>query len=245
MKHRIFETATMRQKWGVRMNQTQLIVMLTHNDYTVADATAVFEACRHTPVQYWGAKEQGIAPDRLKRLFDAVNAAGKYGVLEVVSCDESACLAGAETAIACGCRMLLGTRYFDSVNALCRQHNIRYMPFVGTVSQRPSILEGSAADMIDEARRYAACGVHGIDLLGYRYVGDADALCRSVIEAGGTAVCLAGSINSVERLAQVRALQPSYFTIGSAFFEHRFGESIPEQIAFVCRYMNGEEGCEC
>lgn len=227
------------------MNKTKLIVMLTHNDYTVPDALHVFEACRHTPVQYWGAKEQGIDPDQLKALFAAITAAGKYGVLEVVSYEEKECIEGAHTAVACGCHILLGTRYFDSVNAICQQHNIRYMPFVGIVSQRPSILEGTVEDMLAEARRYAACGVHGIDLLGYRYVGDSTALCRSFIEASGISVCLAGSVNSVERLQEVRALQPDYVTIGGAFFEHRFGESIEEQIRFVCRSINREEDTLC
>ena len=37
---------------------------------------------------------------------------------------------------------------------LCKENNIKYMPFVGKVTERPSILEGEASDMIKEANEY-------------------------------------------------------------------------------------------
>ena len=50
-------------------------------------------------------------------------------------------------------------------------------------------------------------------------------------------VCLAGSINSYKRLDEIKELSPWSFTIGSAFFEKRFGETIAEQIDRVCSYI--------
>ena len=220
------------------MNRMDLIVMLTCNDYTIPNAIEVFESTRHAPAQYWGAKEEGISRQELKKLFAAIRESGKSPVLEVVAYSEEEGIAGAKLAIECGCDILLGTGYFNSVNELCRAHNIRYMPFVGKVSGRPSILNGTAEAMLAEAEVYKARGVYGVDLLGYRYAGDCSALCGAVIPSAALPVCLAGSINSTAQLDEVRRLHPRFFTIGSAFLEHRFGEKIADQVAFVCSYMN-------
>lgn len=220
------------------MNRMDLIVMLTRNDYTIPNALEVFEAARHAPAHYWGAKEEGISHEDLKKLFAAIRKSGKSPVLEVVAYSEEECLAGAKLAIECECDILLGTGYFDSVNELCRAHNIRYMPFVGEVSGRPSTLNGTAETMLAQIEAYRARGVYGVDLLGYRYAGDCSALCGAVVPSAPLPVCLAGSINSTARLDEVRRLRPRFFTIGSAFLEHCFGEEIADQIAFVCNYIN-------
>ena len=57
----------------------------------------------------------------------------------------------------------------------------------------------------------------GIDLLGYRYTGDAAALNRAFIAAVHAPICLAGSVNSFARLDEIKAAGAAYFTIGSAF----------------------------
>lgn len=220
------------------MNKPQLIVMLTHNDYTVKNPGAIFDACKHTAAMYWGAKEQGSSQEELRNLFAAVKACGKKSVLEVVAYTEADCLAGAELAIACHCDILLGTVFFDSVNTLCHQNGLEYIPYVGTVSQRPSILEGSLEDMVTQARTYIEKGVAGINLLGYRYQGDGFALSKALVPQVNTPVCLAGGINSFRRLDEVKQIAPTYFTIGSAFFNHQFGDAIPDQIDAVCRYIS-------
>ncbi|MBQ3101352.1 MAG: hypothetical protein IJC50_10215 [Clostridia bacterium] len=223
------------------MNKSNLIVMLTHNDYTVHDAIDVFNTCKHLPVEYWGAKEQGISPQELKRLFDAINESRKTSVLEVVAYTENDCLDGAKLGIECGCDILLGTKYFDSVNDLCRSHNVKYMPFAGDVSGRPSVLKGSVNDILSQAEEYRKKGVHGVDLLGYRYTGNTAELCRTFADKFDLPVCLAGSINTIERLNEVLQINPEYFTIGSAFFEHSFGHTIPDQIESVCTIINQQK----
>lgn len=221
-----------------------LIVMLTYNDYTVKNALEVFEACKDTPVSFWGAKEQGLSHGELKALFSAIKAAGKHSVLEVVAYTEEESLAGAKAAADCGCEILLGTKYFHSVAELCRTHGMKYLPFVGEVSGRPSILKGEAQQMLAESEELRQKGVYGVDLLGYRYQGDCNKLCRQVVEENTLPVCLAGSINTMERLDQVLAIRPAYYTVGSAFFENSFGDQISEQIEFVCKYM-GEGDSRC
>ena len=50
-------------------------------------------------------------------------------------------------------------------------------------------------------------------------------------------VCIAGSINSYQRLDEIKAADPWAFTIGGAFFENKFGGTFEEQINRVCKYM--------
>lgn len=91
--------------------------------------------------------------------------------------------------------------------------------------------------MLAEAKALKAEGVYGIDLLGYRYNADAQQLIRDMVKKNDLPVCVAGSIDSYERLQFIKEVQPWAFTIGSAFFEHRFGDSMEEQIKKVCDFI--------
>ncbi len=216
-----------------------LIVMLTHNDKTVVNAAQVFAECRNAPAKYWGFKEVGIPLDEMKALCTDMKAAGKTTFLEVVAYTEEDCLAGAKMAVECGFDGLMGTLFFDSINEYTKNNNILYMPFVGKIEGRPSVLSGTVEEMIDEANELIAKGVHGIDLLGYRYVGDAVKLNKEFVAAikPKAPVCLAGSISSFERLDEVKAANPWGYTIGGAFFENKFGGTFAEQIEKVVQYM--------
>ena len=173
----------------------------------------------------------------MKDLFALMKADGKTTFLEVVEYTEEAGLAGAETALECGCDILMGTKFYPSINRFCQANDLKYMPFVGELAERPTILSGNIADIIAEAQSYAAQGVHGIDLLGYRYTGDAAQLNAKLVKNVSIPVCIAGSVNSYQRLDELKAAQPWAFTIGSAFFENQFSGSIAEQIDKVCEYM--------
>ena len=218
-------------------NKLNLIVMLTWHDRTVMNAEEIFQQCRESKAVYWGMKESPLPLERMKQLYDEMRACGKKTVLEVVAYTEEECLAGAKMAAACGCDILLGTCFFPSVLAYCRQHSLKYMPYVGQVSGRPSVLEGSIDDMIREAEDYLSKGVYGINLLAYRYAEDADALISRFSRAISAPVCIAGSISSLERLKKLKSAEPWSFTVGSAFFEHKFGEKICDQIDLVCDCM--------
>lgn len=140
-------------------------------------------------------------------------------------------------AVECGCDILMGTVFSDSVNDFCKDNGLVYTPFVGKIKERPSVLEGTAEEMIEEARRYIAKGVYGIDLLGYRYTGNAPELNRRFVAEVNAPVCIAGDVNSFERLDEIKGYCPWSFTIGGAFFEHKFGGSFEEQIRTVLEYM--------
>ena len=222
------------------MNTPELIVMLTYNDLTVQNAFDIFEQCKDSKAKYWGFKEEGLPLEQMKKLYAYMKECGKITGLEVVAYTEEECLAGAKMAIACGCDMLMGTIFSDSVNELCRKHDLKYLPFVGKVTERPSVLEGTAEEMIEEANRYLAKGVYGIDLLGYRYTGDATALNKQFVAGVDAPVCLAGSVNSFQRLDEIKDASPWSFTIGSAFFDNKFNGTFCEQINKVCDYMHKE-----
>ena len=199
-------------------NFPELIVMLTHNDRTAENAREIFEQCKDTRAKCWGFKEEPLPLDDMKKLYARMKELGKTTFLEVVTYSEREGLDGARIAAACRCDFLMGTKFFDSVNDVCKDNGIRYMPFVGKVSGRPSILEGTLDEMLDEARYCLSKGVYGLDLLGYRYTGDATALNKNFVAGIKAPVCIAGSVNG-------------------AFFEGKFGGTFAEQIDKVCAFM--------
>lgn len=216
-----------------------LIVMLTHNDKTVDNAYEIFEQCKNSKAKFWGFKEEPLPLEEMKKLYSFMKKCGKRTVLEVVAYTEKEGLKGAKTALECGCDILMGTMFFDSINEFCKKNNLKYMPFVGKVTERPSILEGTIDDIINEANKYLEKGVYGFDLLGYRFVGNATELNKKFVSQVNAPVCIAGSINNYKRLDELKDANPWAFTIGGAFFENKFGNDFNEQINKVCEYMEG------
>lgn len=221
-------------------NIPELIVMLTHNDRTVENAIEVFESAKDAPATYWGFKEVGLPEDQMKILVGKMKAAGKVTCLEVVAYTEEDCLEGAKIGVRCGFDILMGTLYFDSVKAVADQAGMKYMPFVGKISGRPSVLDGTIEGMIAEANGLVEeKGVVGFDLLGYRFTGDAIKLNSEFVKNVKAPVCLAGSVASFQRLDEVKATGAWAYTIGGAFFDKKFADaSFGNQIKIVVDYMN-------
>ena len=218
-------------------NSLNLIVMLTHNDETVNNAHEIFEKCKNSDAKFWGFKEKSIPIEQMKNLYKYMKECGKTTFLEVVEYTEKEGLEGAKIAVECGCDILMGTMFFDSINEFCKKNSLKYMPFVGKVTERPSILEGEIDEIIKEANEYLKKGVYGFDLLGYRYTGNAVELNERFVLEVNAPVCIAGSVNGYERLDELKNINPWSFTIGSAFFENKFDGSFEEQINKVCEYV--------
>ena len=218
-------------------NSLNLIVMLTHNDETVNNAYEIFKKCKNSDAKFWGFKEKSLPIEQMKNLYKYMKECGKTTFLEVVEYTEKEGLEGAKIALECGCDILMGTMFFDSINEFCKKNNLRYMPFVGKVTERPSILEGEIDEIIKEANEYLKKGVYGFDLLGYRYTGNAVELNERFVLEVNAPVCIAGSVNGYERLDELKNINPWSFTIGSAFFENKFDGSFEEQINKVCEYV--------
>ena len=217
-----------------------MVVMLTYNDMTVENAYEIFDQCRDSKAEYWGFKEEPLPLDEMKKLYAYMKECGKKTSLEVVAYTEKECIEGAKMAVECGCDMLMGTIYFDSVNKICKENGLEYMPFVGEVTERPSALGGTIDGMIAEAKSYLEKGVSGIDLLGYRFTGDTVELNKRFVQEIDATVCIAGSINSYQRLDEILDADPWSFTLGSAFFENKCEGTFKEQINKVCDYINSK-----
>lgn len=218
--------------------KTQLVVMLTHNDVTVENAAEIFNQCRDSQAQCWGMKEVGLPAEKMKQLYADMKAAGKTTFLEVVVYNEEDGIKGALLGAEIGCDFLMGTMFSKKIADICHENNMKYMPFVGNISGRPSVLTGSVEEIVKEAEEAVAAGADGIDILGYRHVDDPIALNKALCKALPGKICIAGSIDSYQRLDEVMETGAPLFTIGSAFFSDKFGGTFCEQINKVCEYLN-------
>ena len=217
----------------------EFILMLTHNDSTVKDALNIFRECKDAPVMHWGFKDVGLPPEEMKTLVREMKAAGKTTYLEVVSLSEEEGSRGAQIAVDAGFDILMGTVFFDSILEYLKDKPIKYYPFPGHIYSHPSILDGTIEDIVAHARFLESKGVQGMDLLSYRYVGDASLLLREVVKATSVPIVSAGSIESYRRLAEVWLAGAWGFTIGSALFEKKFipdGSFLDNSLA-VCDWL--------
>lgn len=217
----------------------ELIVMLTHQDRTVQDALQLFERTRDYPITHWGFKDVGLSPEEMQRVVTAMKAAGKITFLEVVSLSEEEGLRGARLAVDLGFDVLMGTVFFPSIAEYLKDKPVRYYPFPGRVHSHPSILDGTIDEIVAHARELESYGAHGLDLLTYRYAGDAAHLLTQVVQATQVPIVSAGSIASFERITEVWDSGAWGFTIGSAFFEKKFvpNGSFEENVLTVCNWL--------
>jgi hypothetical protein len=217
----------------------ELIVMLTHHDQTVPDALELFERTKDHPIRYWGFKDVGLSPAEMQKVVTGMQAAGKITCLEVVSLSEEEGLRGAQLAVDLGFNILMGTVFYPSIADYLKDKTVRYYPFPGHVHSHPSILDGTIEDIVAHACQLEAYGVHGLDLLTYRYEGDAPSLLAQVVQSTSIPVVSAGSIASFERITEVWASGAWGFTIGSAFFQKQFvpNGSFEENVLAVCDWL--------
>lgn len=217
----------------------ELIVMLTHYDQTVPDALELFKRSKDYPIKHWGFKDVGLPPKEMQTVATAMKDAGKVTFLEVVSLSEEEGLRGAQLAVDSGFDILMGTVYYPSIGEYLQDKTVNYYPFPGHVYSHPSILDGTIDEIVAHAAELEGYGAHGLDLLTYRYNGDAPHLLKQVVSATKIPIVSAGSIASFERINEVWDAGAWGFTIGSAFFEQKFvpGGSFEENVWAVCSWL--------
>ena len=218
----------------------ELIVMLTHHDETVPDALELFHRTKECPVTHWGFKDVGLSPKEMQPVVKAMKDAGKSTFLEVVSLSEKEGLEGARLAVELGFDILMGTVFFPSIAEYLKDKPVRYYPFPGHVHSHPSILDGTIDEIVSHACELEKNGVHGLDLLTYRFTGNASSLLAEVVQATQVPIISAGSIASFERIQEVWNAGAWGFTIGSAFFDQQFVPqgSFEENVLAVCNWLN-------
>ena len=217
----------------------ELIVMLTHQDRTVQDALQLFERTQDYPITHWGFKDVGLSPKEMQRVVTAMKAAGKNTFLEVVSLSEEEGLSGARLAVDLGFDVLMGTVFFPSIGEYLKDKAIKYYPFPGHIPRHPSILDGTIEEIVAHACELESYGADGLDLLTYRYAGDAAHLLKKVVKATQVPIVSAGSIATFKRITEVWDSGAWGFTIGSAFFEKQFvpDGSFEENVLTVCNWL--------
>jgi pyridoxal biosynthesis lyase PdxS len=212
---------------------THLIVMLTHNDTTVSNARAAYRSIRGCGLRYVGFKDIGLPLAELKLLTADLRQDGCQVMLEVVSSTPDAEMQSIEAAITLQVDYLLGGRHAKEAVKLLQGRGIRYYPFAGHTQGHPTQLTGDMQAIVEDAQALCALdGVHGLDLLAYRFAGHAPALARQVVKAVKKPVIAAGSINSPARVQAMQAAGMWAFTVGSALFEGSFDQ----RLASLCNH---------
>jgi len=214
----------------------EFIFMLTRSDQTVTDALDVYESLRTTDLRYVGFKDVGVPVETLRELAKSIRGDGRAVVLEVVSLSADDELHSVRVGLDLGVDLIMGGTHPDVVLPLLEGSPIRYLPFPGTVIDHPSVLTGSVDEIAAHARELASMpGVYGLDLLAYRHAGDVPALMAAVVAASEGPVVVAGSIDSDERIDEVRASGGWGFTVGGAVFDRCFvtDGSYAEQVRHI------------
>jgi 4-hydroxythreonine-4-phosphate dehydrogenase len=217
------------------MPAPDFIFMLTNKDRTIPDAMARLKQVVAAGITHIGFKDVGLPFEALQELAAAIKAAGATLYLEVVSLDAESERRSAEAAVELGVDVLMGGTRPEVVLPLITGKAIRYYPFPGKIEGHPSVLTGTIEMIVESTRRLAAMdGVHGLDLLAYRFAGDVPLLIRQVVAAAALKpVVVAGSIDRLERLEAVVNGQAAGFTVGTAALDGVFiakSKALPDQL---------------
>jgi hypothetical protein len=223
------------------------VFMLTRNDATVADALDLVEIARPLGLRHIGFKDVGADASLLQSLTASIREAGASPWMEVVSTTREAELRGVELGRDLGVDWLLGGVHVDDALRILEGSAIRYLPFAGAPSGHPTRLGGAPAEVEAQCRAFAAKGCAGVDILAYRATEaeplDLVAACRRGFRTFG-AVVVAGSVNSPERVAAVRAAGADAFTIGTAAIDGSYapgGGPLASQLQAVLSDCRGTE----
>jgi hypothetical protein len=201
------------------------IFMLTRDDRTVEDCLTAVDEALDVGLRHIGFKDIGASPATLRALTARIRGAGATSYMEVVSTSTEAALRSASVAAEIGVDRLLGGTECAAILRTIAGTGIAYYPFPGFPEGHPTRLGGSAAEVAAHCADFIARGCAGVDLLAYRATAaDPLDLVRAARRALGPekGLIVAGSVNSPERIAALKASGADGFTIGTAAFDGSF-----------------------
>lgn len=223
---------------------TELIFMLTHHDVTIPNAIQVFEnEVKGTHLKFVGCKDIGLPLYELKDLFHRMKKEGLTTFLEVVSYDENKHFEGIEKAIHVGADYIIGGMpWFAEKTAsyLSRKKaKARFFPYIGKIVDHPCILQGTTKEIVSNGLEFEKKGIEGFNLLLYRYTGNVNRLFDEVTANLSVPIVYAGSVDSYERITQLKSKNVFAFTIGGAILEHKFAQvkTVRAQIESVLKFL--------
>lgn len=209
------------------MKKSEIIVMLTYNDYTVTNAKQVFDTCVDLPVKYWGFKDNVLSDKDAQDLGRHIGESGKLPVLELVNFTEEAYTRAAKVAVEGKFHLVSGGLYNKTLWNHLREHGIQYLPFCGELSRDESGLlwmYETREEMLNNAHHALDAGVMGIELCFYRHANeDGDELIKWFKHLlPDIPISVAGSVSSFERIKFVCENDVDFFTTGSALFSQTY-----------------------
>lgn len=220
----------------------ELLVMLVQNDRTVENAIELFNDAKHLPIMHWGFKDVGLEKEKMIELVKEMKAAGKTTYLEIMSFDEKGGLESAQLAIDCGFDVAIGTAYSDSIKNLLKNSSTKYYPFTGKLEGHPATLVGTVDEIVEHGKMMQAKGVDGLAISTYRFKGNHKELIQAIADEIEIPVISAGSINSFERIDELKQAGVWGVTIGSGFFKKEFSPegTFNENIEAVVEWISNE-----
>jgi NAD(P)H-dependent flavin oxidoreductase YrpB (nitropropane dioxygenase family) len=159
--------------------------------------------------------------------------------IEVVSNDEEKHFMGVEKAIRVGADYLIGgmPRFAGKTLEYLKEKkaNLKFFPYIGKVVGHPCVLEGNVDEIVNNGVEFGKMGIHGINLLLYRYTGNVNLLLDRAVDTLKIPLIVAGSIDDFEKLGQMKRKNVWAFTIGGAILEKKFApqKDIKEQVTTV------------
>ena len=222
---------------------TEFIFMLTHHDVTIPNALKVFEEIKDTGLKFIGCKDIGLPIEKLQELFRKMKNANMTTFIEVVSNDEEKHFMGVEKAIRVGADYLIGgmPRFTRKTLEYLKKKkaNLKFFPYIGKVIGHPCVLEGNVDEIVNNGVEFEKMGIHGINLLLYRYTGNVNLLLDRAIDTLKIPLIVAGSIDDFEKIGQMKRKNVWAFTIGGAILEKKFApeKNIKEQVTAVLNLL--------
>jgi len=222
---------------------TEFIFMLTHHDVTIPNALEVFEEIKETGLKFIGCKDIGLPNEKLQELFRKMKNADMTTFIEVVSNDEEKHFMGVEKAIRVGADYLIGgmPRFTRKTLEYLKEKkaHLKFFPYIGKVIGHPCVLEGNVDEIVNNGVEFGKMGIHGINLLLYRYTGNVNLLLDRAIDTLKIPLIVAGSIDNFEKIGQMKRKNVWAFTIGGAILEKKFvpEKNIKEQVTAVLNLL--------
>ena len=200
------------------------IFMLTRSDQTVPDCLEVLDYVLPVGLRHIGFKDVGVDRETMGKLTRKIQNAGATSYIELVSTDQDACRESALAAKQIGVDRLMGGTDVEGILDALGGSEVSYLPFPGRPYGHPVRWAGTPDEVEAQCRRFMEIGCAGCDALAYRAT-DADPmdLIRAARAGLGDGYLVnAGSVNTREQIADMKAAGCDAFTIGSAAFDGSF-----------------------